>query len=55
MFKKRETKYNAAYVDTEMVAFHVDAEDREAVVEYLLTTIITKCIIEFEETPEILE
>ena len=51
----RETKYNAAYVDTEMVAFHVDAEDREAVVEYLIATIVTKCVIETGETPDILE
>ena len=54
-FNKRQTNRIAATIDLEIVAFHVNAEDREDVAEYLLAAIVTKCIIEFNEAPEMLE
>ena len=51
----REMKNKGAYVDTEMVALHVDAEDRDEVVEYLIATIVTKCIMECGDAPEFME
>lgn len=55
MFNKREMKNKTAYVDEDFVAFHVEEEDVETVVTYLVSAIVTKCLVQFEETPEIFE
>ena len=52
---KRVMKSTTAYVDTDMVAFHVDKNDVNAIVEYLISAIVTNCLTEFGETPDIIE
>ena len=54
-FNKRQMNYPTAEIDRDIIAFHVDDEDRDTVTEYLVAAIVTKCIIQFGETPEILD
>ncbi len=54
-FQKRQMDYSTAEIDKDIIAFHVDEEDRDTVVEYLVAAIVTKCIIQFSETPDIFD
>ena len=54
-FNQRTMKHNTARIDEDFVAFHVEEEDVETVVTYLVSAIVTKCLVQFEETPEIFE
>ena len=50
---QKEHNGDIAYVDTNIIAFHVSEEESENVGEYLVTAIITRCMMEFGETPEV--
>ena len=55
MIPVRKMKYDTARIDEDFVAFHVVEEDVETIVTYLISAIVTKCLVQFEETPEIFE
>ena len=54
-FSKRQMRYQTAEIDKDIIAFHVEEEDKDTVTEYLVAAIVTKCIIQFGETPEIFD
>ncbi len=47
-------KKNIARVDTDIVAVCVLPDEVNDIVEFLTAAIITRCLMEFGETPEIL-
>ena len=55
MFNKREMTNKTAYIDTDFIAFHVEEDDVEEIAAYLVSAIVTKCLMEFDQTPEIFE
>lgn len=55
MFNKREMQSQTAYIDADFIAFHVEEEDVEEIATYLVSAIVTKCLMEFNQTPELFE
>jgi len=42
-----------AQVDTDMIAFNVSPEELEVISEYLVAAIVTRCLMEFGQAPEV--
>ena len=55
IFGNQKRVNDVAKIDTDIIGFHVTDEDIEYVAEYLTAAIVTRCLMEFGETPEILE
>ena len=55
VFPKKERNLDAATLDIDMVAFHVDEAEMEDVVDYLVAAIMARCMLEFGDTAEILD
>lgn len=47
--RERESGY---MIDHDIIAFHVEEDESEHVIEYLTAAIYTRCMMEFGETPE---
>lgn len=46
---------DAAIIDHDVVAFNVSNEERDEIGEFLIAAIVTRCLMEFGQTPDILE
>ena len=46
---------DVAEIDTDIIAFDVPEDEVEVIVDYLVSAIMTRSIMEFGETPVILE
>ena len=42
-----------ARVDVDIVAHHVSPDEAEMIAEYLVSAIVTRCLMEFGQAPEI--
>ena len=46
-------KLDIAYVDIDIIAFHVDESEVEVIADYLAAAITTRCLMDFGQAPEI--
>ena len=49
-----KTELDIARVDTDIIAFMVEPEEVDDIVEYLVSAIIARCVYEFGASPKIL-
>lgn len=56
IYNKNKKRPEAGKVDTDIIGFNISPDDDiEHIIEYLISSLITKCLMEHGTVPEILD